>query len=365
MKAARLQSLRAEIESVNFELLDLLNRRAELVTDAQDIKTGVGRDNFDPMRQQEMLNGLMLKNQGPFSDETIKRLFSEVFRASLGVMDDHRESTLRVSRSRRQEDLIIQTPKAEIGGENVLIAGPCSVESEEQMDQVGRMLSSWGVTLLRGGAFKPRSSPYSFQGLGEQGLKILRQTADCYGLSVVSEVMDTRQVELVARYVDVLQIGARNMQNFDLLKAVGRIGKPVLLKRGLCATLDELLHSAEYIIDSGNDQIILCERGIRTFERHTRNTLDISAVPLLRQMSYLPVVVDVTHAAGRKDILAPLGKAALAAGANGLMVEMHPCPSMARSDCQQQFDFDEFLQFVREIGLPAPLRAVATGKESR
>jgi 3-deoxy-7-phosphoheptulonate synthase / chorismate mutase len=365
MNAERLESLRVELEGVNHELLALFNRRAELVTEAQDYKSGLGADSFDPMRQQEMLAGLIRSNQGPFSDETIKRLFSEVFRASLGVMDEHRESALRVSRSRREEDLIIQTPKAVIGKENVLIAGPCSVESEEQMDQVGRMLSSWGVTLLRGGAFKPRSSPYSFQGLGERGLKILRETADRYGLSVVSEVMDTRRVELVARYVDVLQIGARNMQNFDLLKAVGKIGKPVLLKRGLCATLDELLHSAEYIIDSGNEEIILCERGIRTYERQTRNTLDISAVPLLRQMSYLPVVVDVTHAAGRKDILAPLGRAALAAGANGLMVEMHPCPSLARSDCQQQFDFDEFLQFVREIGLPTPLRAVASGKESR
>jgi 3-deoxy-7-phosphoheptulonate synthase/chorismate mutase len=259
---------------------------------------------------------------------------------------------------------------ATIGADPILIAGPCAVETEEQMEEVAEGLAGLGVRFLRGGAFKPRSSPYSFQGLGVRGLELLAAAAGRHGLLTVSEVMDTRSVEVVSRFVDVLQVGSRNMYNYDLLREVGRTRKPVLLKRGLSATLEELLWSAEYIVSEGNDQVILCERGIRTYETETRNTLDISAVPLLRQKSYLPVIVDVSHAAGRKDILAPLGRAALAAGASGLMVEVHPCPAVARSDSQQQLDLEEFRHFRDAVGIGQPLAssltaAAAAGAASR
>ncbi|MCC6526326.1 MAG: bifunctional 3-deoxy-7-phosphoheptulonate synthase/chorismate mutase, partial [Polyangiaceae bacterium] len=202
--------------------------------------------------------------------------------------------------------------------------------------------------------FKPRSSPYAFQGLGELGLGLLAEAARRHGMVSVTEVTDTRAVELVARHADVLQVGARNMYNYDLLREVGRARKPVILKRGLSATIDELLWAAEYIVAAGNPEVVLCERGIRTFERQTRNTLDVSAVALLRRMSFLPVIADVSHAAGRRDILAPLGRAALAAGASGLMVEVHPWPAVARSDSEQQLTPAELARFLDEVGWPHP-----------
>jgi 3-deoxy-7-phosphoheptulonate synthase/chorismate mutase len=227
------------------------------------------------------------------------------------------------------------------------------------MESAARGLARLGVRLLRGGTFKPRSSPYAFQGLGEVGLRILAEAARRHGMACVTEVMDTRAVALVAEYADVVQIGARNMHNYALLREVGALRKPVLLKRGFSATLDELLWSAEYVLKEGNETVILCERGIRTFETQTRNTLDISAIPIVRRTSYLPVIVDVSHAAGRTDILAPLARAALAAGANGVMVEVHPCPAVARSDSQQQLSLDEFARFLGEVGLGAGDAAAA------
>jgi 3-deoxy-7-phosphoheptulonate synthase/chorismate mutase len=222
------------------------------------------------------------------------------------------------------------------------------------MEEVARALVAQGVRWLRGGAFKPRTTPYAFQGLGERGLAILRDVARRHGLVTVTEVTDTRLVGLVGEYADVLQVGSRNMYNYDLLRELGRIHKPVLLKRGLAATTDELLWSAEYVVSGGNEQVILCERGIRTFERQTRNTLDLSAVALLRQQSFLPVIVDVSHAAGRRDILTPLARAALAVGAQGVMVEVHPCPAVARSDSQQQLDLREFRRLAETLGFGAP-----------
>ncbi len=350
MRPSELTHLRDEIENINFTLLELLSHRAKLVTDIQQIKSSAGISTFLPEREQQMLAQLVARNCGPFSDETIRHLFKEVFRASVSLMEEGKEQTLKISRARRSEDLRISVGDVTIGGEPILIAGPCAVESEEQMEETGRFLSSQGVRLLRGGAFKPRSSPYSFQGLGEAGLELLRDAARKYGMMTVTEVMDTRAVELVARYADILQVGARNMFNYDLLRELGRSSKPVLLKRGLCATLDELLWSAEYIVSGGNENVILCERGIRTYEQQTRNTLDLSAVPLLRQKSFLPVVVDVSHAVGRRDILPAMGRAALAAGAGGLMVEVHPSPAVARSDSQQQLDFEQFSQFLEQTG---------------
>jgi 3-deoxy-7-phosphoheptulonate synthase/chorismate mutase len=235
------------------------------------------------------------------------------------------------------------------GERPLLIAGPCAIESEEQMMAAARFLASKGVKVLRGGAFKPRTSPYGFQGLGVEGLRLGRKAADAFGMVFVTEVMDTRDVEVVAEYADILQIGARNMQNFALLKEVGKAGRPVLLKRGLAATMEEWFYAAEYILSQGNGQVILAERGIRTFERWTRNTLDLSAVALAKQETHLPVVVDVTHAAGRTDLLAPLARAALAVGADGVHVEVHPNPKVALSDNQQQLDFAQFERFLEAI----------------
>jgi 3-deoxy-7-phosphoheptulonate synthase len=230
-----------------------------------------------------------------------------------------------------------------IGGTGLaVIAGPCSVEDEAMLRQTARRVKAAGARLLRGGAFKPRTSPYSFRGLGPEALEILAATRAETGLPVVTEVMDTRQVELVAEHADVLQVGARNMQNFALLDELGRIRRPVLLKRGLSATVRELLMAAEYIMSHGNRDVILCERGIRTFETATRNTLDVAAIAVLRQETHLPVIVDPSHAAGRADLVPPLAYAAVAAGADGLMVEVHPDPEQALSDGDQSLDFDAF-----------------------
>lgn len=228
------------------------------------------------------------------------------------------------------------------GDEFVVVAGPCSVEGREMMQEVGRAVRAVGARGIRGGAFKPRSSPYSFQGKGEEGLEILADVRKETGLPVVTEVMDTRQVELVAGYADVLQVGARNMQNFSLLAEVGRTQRPVLLKRGMSATVKDLLLAAEYVMDQGNPHVILCERGIRTFETMTRNTFDLAAIPVLKRESHLPVFADPSHAGGRRELVAPLAYAAAAAGADGLLVEVHPEPEQAWSDGEQSLDMAEF-----------------------
>ena len=231
----------------------------------------------------------------------------------------------------------------------VLIAGPCSVESEEQMLAAARVVKAHGAHMLRGGAFKPRTGPHSFQGLGVEGLKYLRQAGDAEGLPVITEVMRIEQLETVCRYADVLQIGARNMQNFDLLKEAGKSGHPILLKRGMCATIEEFLSAAEYILAEGNPRVILCERGIRTFEKATRNTLDLSVVPLIREMSHLPIVVDPSHATGRRSLVGPMAKAAIVVGAHGIMVEVHPDPDRALCDGAQSLTGDGFGELVAEL----------------
>ncbi len=237
-----------------------------------------------------------------------------------------------------------------IGGpEVVVIAGPCSVEGRDMLHETAHSVRAAGATMLRGGAFKPRTSPYSFRGLGTEGLDLLREVREETGMPVVTEVMDTRQVDLVAEYADVLQIGARNMQNFPLLSEVGRLQRPVLLKRGLSATLEELLMAAEYIMNRGNREVILCERGIRTFEPATRNTFDASAIPVLKSETHLPVIVDPSHAAGRADLVAPLAFAAVAAGADGLMIEVHPRPEEALSDGDQSLRPARFSQLMGSL----------------
>jgi 3-deoxy-7-phosphoheptulonate synthase len=259
------------------------------------------------------------------------------------------------SRQFKPDNTVITLPGgATIGGREVLVmAGPCSVESLAQMDEVAARVAESGARVLRGGAFKPRTSPYSFQGMGEEGLKILRQVGDKYKLSVVSEVMDRSQVELMLQYVDILQVGARNMQNFTLLRELSRINKPVLLKRGLAATVEDLLMSAEYVISGGNKEVILCERGIRTFETYTRNTMDIAAIPVVHKLSHLPMVADPSHGTGIRDKVLPMGRAAIAAGADGLIVEVHPDPNKALSDGAQSLYPEQFDTLMRELEIIA------------
>jgi 3-deoxy-7-phosphoheptulonate synthase len=255
-----------------------------------------------------------------------------------------------VSREFRRSDTVITVGGTSVGGGHVaLIAGPCSVETREQLLEAAAEARAAGATMLRGGAFKPRTSPYAFQGLGVEALEILAEAREVTGLPIVTELMDPRHLEPVVQFSDVIQIGARNMQNFQLLSAVGEIDRPVLLKRGLAATIEELLMAAEYIVKEGNDKVILCERGIRTFETSTRNTLDISAIPIIKQRSHLPVVVDPSHAAGKPELVEPLSLAAIAAGADGLMIEMHPSPETALSDGAQSLDPVQFAAVAARI----------------
>lgn len=266
----------------------------------------------------------------------------------------------RVSRDYHPEDTVVRAGPLTLGdGGFAVIAGPCAIESEQQIQDVAARVKALGATGLRGGAFKPRSSPYSFQGMGEEGLKFMQQAGKAHGLATVSEVMNVRQIEIMVRYIDVLQVGARNMQNFDLLKELGGAGKPVMLKRGLSATIEELLLAAEYIINSGNPNVILCERGIRTFETETRNTLDISAVPLCKQLSHLPIIIDPSHAAGRRDLIKPLTLAGIAAGADGAIIEVHPCPDKAFSDGKQSLTYEQFGQVMSAV-----LRLVEATREA-
>jgi len=255
-----------------------------------------------------------------------------------------------VSRSNKPDQTLVKIRGVEVGGSEVIIlAGPCAVESQEQLFETARSVKISGAKILRGGAFKPRTSPYKFQGMGEEGLKLLGLISRETGLPVVTEVMDTRQVELVAEYADMLQIGSRNMHNYPLLKEVGMYRKPVLLKRGMMATIDEFLLAAEYILNLGNEQVILCERGIRTFETSTRNTLDLSAVPMLKHLTHLPVIVDPSHGTGVRWMVPAMAKAAVAAGADGLIIEVHYKPEEALCDGDQSLNLKEFDQLMKDL----------------
>jgi 3-deoxy-7-phosphoheptulonate synthase len=259
------------------------------------------------------------------------------------------------SRTFKPDDTIFSVGDVRIGGDEVIVmAGPCSAESETQVLQTAAAVKRAGAKVLRGGAFKPRSSPYSFQGLGEEGLRLLRHGANQHDLRLVSEVMDVSQIELMDRYVDIYQVGARNMQNYTLLRELGRVRKPVLLKRGISATIEEWLLSAEYVLAGGNMAVILCERGIRTFESYTRNTLDISAIPVVKKLSHLPVFVDPSHGTGRRDKVAPMARAAVAAGADGLLIEVHCDPDHALSDGAQSLFPAQFERLMAELRIIAP-----------
>jgi 3-deoxy-7-phosphoheptulonate synthase len=274
-----------------------------------------------------------------------------------GVKEAHRivSPYKLASRIFRPGGTVVKIGDVDIGGPRVvMMAGPCSVESREQIERSAEIAAQSGAQILRGGAFKPRSSPYSFQGMGEEGLRLLHEAARRHGLLVVSEVMESAQIPLVARYSDILQVGARNMQNFNLLRDLGRQRTPVLLKRGISATIEELLLSAEYILAGGNYDVILCERGIRTFETYTRNTMDISAIPIVKKLSHLPMVADPSHGTGRRDKVVPMARAAVAAGADGLLVEVHPDPDHALSDGAQSLFPDQFEDMMRQLRMIAP-----------
>ena len=257
---------------------------------------------------------------------------------------------VRVNRKSKPDVTIVNVGGIKIGSsEIVIIAGPCAVENHEQLIETAKIVKKAGAVLLRGGAFKPRSSPYNFQGLGEEGIKMLREAGRETGLPIVTEVMDTRMVKFVAEYADMLQIGSRNMQNYPLLKEVGMLRKPVLLKRGMMATIEEYLLAAEYILNQGNEQVVLCERGIRTFETTTRNTLDLSAVPMLKHLTHLPVIVDPSHGTGHRWMVPPMAKAAVAAGADGLIMEVHYKPEEALCDGYQSLSPDEFTKLMADL----------------
>jgi 3-deoxy-7-phosphoheptulonate synthase len=278
----------------------------------------------------------------------------------------------QVSREWREEYTIVELPNGTlVGGDAVVVmAGPCSVESEDQILDIAHQLREAGATVLRGGAFKPRTSPYAFQGLGVEGLKLLARAREETGLAVVTEALDPDGADLVAQYADIIQIGARNMQNYPLLRRAGQTGKPVLLKRGLSATIDELLLAAEYVLAEGNDDVILCERGIRSFDQHTRNLLDLAAIPVVKALSHLPIIADPSHGTGLRAKVMPMGRAAIAAGADGLLVEVHPDPPRALSDGAQSLypeQFSEMMEQIRVIAraigrdVAAPLTGVAAG----
>ena len=275
-----------------------------------------------------------------------------------GVKEVHRISSpyKLVARSFRPEGTTVKLRNGvSIGGNDVVvIAGPCSVESREQLFTIAEVVAKSGARLLRGGAFKPRSSPYSFQGLGEEGLKLLKEAGDKFGLLVITEVMEISQIPLMEPYVDIYQVGARNMQNFNLLRELGKVRKPVMLKRGIAATIEEMLLSAEYIMAGGNYEVILCERGIRTFETYTRNTLDISAIPIVHKLSHLPITADPSHGTGRRDKVSPMARAAVAAGADAVIVEVHHQPDKALSDGAQSLYPEQFAKLMDELRMIAP-----------
>ena len=348
---SRLKQLRDQIDPINLQILELLNKRAAIALEIGKVQQEMGTRFYDPQREAEMLTALQLANDGPFSNDTINKIFNEVFRATLNLEEQDARQTILVQRKQPDQHTLIEFSNGLRLGNDCfeIIAGPCAVESYEQMDAVGAVLAERGVKMIRGMGYKPRTSPYDFQGMGEEGLKIARQVANKYGLVVISEVLDMSLIPMMDEYVDAFWVGARNMQNSFLLRALGKQSKPVLLKRGFGATLKEFIYAAEYIMASGNQQVILMERGIRTFSEWTRNTLDISAVPLLKQETHLPVIVDISHSAGRRDIANPLGRVARVSGADGLMVEVHPNPDVAMSDAKQQLNLEQFNQLMDDV----------------
>ena len=350
MSQQDLESLRSQIDSLNLEILRLINERAEVVEEIGKIKEKQGVLRYDPLRERHMLDLLKANNNGPLNQMTVDYIFKQIFKTALKQLEAEKKKELLVSRKEKSEDTVININGELIGaGGPSFVFGPCAVESYEQVAAVAQSIKDKGLKIIRGGAYKPRTSPYDFQGLGLEGLKILKQVSQEYGLATITEIVTPADLDVALDYIDVVQIGARNMQNFELLKAVGATNKPVLLKRGMAATIDEFIHAAEYIMSKGNENIILCERGIRTFEHYTRNTLDLSAVLAAKKLTHLPVIVDPSHAAGMWWMVEPLAKAAIAVGADGLIIEVHNDPEHAKCDGAQSLKPDRFSKLMTDL----------------
>ena len=340
-----INSLRKKIDEVDRNILNLLNARAQISSNIRDHKRSLNLPEHAPAREDEVLVSAESENQGPLSDQAVKSIFKTIIRESFSATNQFLPGSGNIT---RQNELSIGG--ITFGGtKKVIICGPCSVESEEQIEQSAKFLIEQNIPIMRGGAFKPRTSPYDFQGMGEEGLKLLSEIAHRYNLLVVSEIMDTQDIDLFIDQVDIMQIGSRNMHNYSLLKKVARTGKPILLKRGFMSTIEEFLLAAEYILKEGNNKVILCERGIRTFETMTRFTLDLACVALVKRMTNFPIITDLSHSLGRKDIISPMARAALSCGSDGLMMEVHPDPLKAKSDSNQSLSFPELAQLIKEI----------------
>lgn len=335
-----------QLNIIDQKILNLIIERGKKMNEIKNNNIEI----YDFLYNDNIFSELVENKLFYYNVDTIKKVFTPLFSSEINSIHKKSESKLLVSRESKKEDTVININNVEIGsGISHIISGPCSIENLEQLRTVANEFKAKGLKFIRGGAFKPRSSPYSFQGLGIDGLKMLKKIGDEFNLITVSEIVTPSDLSIASQYIDIIQIGARNMQNFELLKSVGKLNKPVLLKRGLSATIEEFINAAEYIASNGNTQIILCERGIRTYEPATRNTLDISAVPILKKLTHLPVMVDVTHSTGRKDLLIPTTKAAIAIGADAIMSEVHPNPSLALSDNAQQMDLSEFSDYLNNI----------------
>ncbi len=337
-----LEHLRGEIEGLSVQILDLLNDRAAAVLHVAAKKRDQHLPLRDLRREAELLGTLAARNEGPFEEATIRSLFAAIIDGCLSVVTSSGRGFHAAPVDRPRPTVTVRG-RVIGGGERMYIAGPCAIENETQLEEVARRLARLGVGVFRAGAFSAQASPYGFRGLGEVGLRMLAAAAKRHDLITITEATSPRNVELVARYADIIQIGARNMYNSELLGAAGRAGRPVLIERGLSATLEEWVNAAEHIAVAGAHDIILCEPGIRSFNRETTNTLDLSAVPLLAAMSGRPIVVDVSHAAGRRDILAPLVQAAFAVGADAVMLGVHPNPDGALCNAEQQLTIEQFV----------------------
>lgn len=363
MQPEQLSELRKRIDQLNRGILELLQERADVVARIGALKKDSGLAAYDPTREESMIRDLLGHRTGRLNPSHIRAVFDTIFRVSLDLQQA--EGARSADGVRRMEPVTVGGTV--VGGETpVMFFGPCSVESAEQVGAVAAFGAGLrGRAILRGGTFKPRTRHDSFQGLREAGIELLMEAGRAHGLPTVTEVLDRASLENAVGKIDMIQIGARSMYNTELLKAVGRAGVPVLLKRAFMATLDEYVAASEYIRAEGNRQIVLCERGIRSFDYRTRNTLDIAAVPLLQAETGLPVIVDVSHAVGRTDLILPCARAALAVGADGLMVEVHPDPRTALSDGSQQIDLDAFGELLEELNLaPAGLRPAGAGERA-
>ncbi len=347
-----LKELRDKIDNIDDQLLKLIQERFEIVDEVRKYKEANNINIKDKNREKQIISRISDNYRGILSKDEVTDIFKKIIGVSNHVQERLSNIDFHYEKKHENHKTIVKVNEESIGDSFTYIFGPCSIESEEQIEEVASSIKKLGLKFIRGGAFKPRTSPYDFQGLGIDGLKMMKKIANKHGLLVVSEVMESTDLEEALEYIDVVQVGARNMQNFSFLKKLGKIDKPVLLKRGLSATIDEFLNASEYILQGGNDRVILCDRGIRTFENKTRNSLDIAGIAVIKRSTHLPVIVDISHAAGRTDIIPELAASVKALGVDGLMCEVHPDPGKALSDSSQQItpaQMENIFEKIRKI----------------